>query len=356
MAHPSSPSLRSDDEATPGTFWRFLGAPMAGNASFLAGFLYWLAVAFKWFLRLLLVLLAVGVVLGIGALIFGSLPLHNIWRGGKSRTSRDQDGPVDTEVVGLDFLATEHDLEQDLASDSADDRALPPPTSVHGDSYSIKGDKSPPRYTSAPDAVATDNKTSTTSPAFQRCLRICPHETMSFERLQRIAKLPNFHRPEKKIDGLTCKFQQHMRGHLDREEGDSTNCQPIRNRQDQGPLTRVSGLGTPQKCDSVETLRSYLAPANIWLCKHKQIVDRDILDLIYEILNPCGKLADPINRYVAEETGIECDRCDTNIHVVKGIGHSSVESRCQIMSQSSREVKDQVSDEGPGLAETMMVT
>ena len=237
----------------------------------------------------------------------------------------------------------------------ADDRALPPPTSVHGDSYSIKGDKSPPRYTSAPDAVATDNKTSTTSPAFQRCLRICPHETMSFERLQRIAKLPNFHRPEKKIDGLTCKFQQHMRGHLDREEGDSTNCQPIRNRQDQGPLTRVSGfahicysspdkclyllfswvlwcrLGTPQKCDSVETLRSYLAPANIWLCKHKQIVDRDILDLIYEILNPCGKLADPINRYVAEETGIECDRCDTNIHVVKGIGHSSVESRCQVI-------------------------
>ena len=94
---------------------------MAGNASFLAGFLYWLAVAFKWFLRLLLVLLAVGVVLGIGALIFGSLPLHNIWRGGKSRTSRDQDGPVDTEVVGLDFLATEHDLEQDLASDSGEE-------------------------------------------------------------------------------------------------------------------------------------------------------------------------------------------------------------------------------------------
>lgn len=91
---------------------------MAGNASFLAGFLFWLAVAFKWFLRLLLVLLAVGVVLGIGALIFGSLPLHNIWRGGKSRTARDRNGPVDTEIIGLNFLATEHDMEQDLISDS----------------------------------------------------------------------------------------------------------------------------------------------------------------------------------------------------------------------------------------------
>lgn len=94
---------------------------MAGNASFLAGFLYWLAVAFKWFLRLLLVLLAVGVVLGIGALIFGSLPLHNIWRGGKSKVSTDRDGPADTEMVGLDFLATEHHLEQDLVSDSGEE-------------------------------------------------------------------------------------------------------------------------------------------------------------------------------------------------------------------------------------------
>lgn len=122
MAHHSSLALRVDnDDATPSTFWGFLGAPMLGNASFIAVFLHWLAIAFKWFLRLLLVLLAVGVVLGTGALIFGSLPLRNICRGGKSKTSTDRDGPSDTEMVGLEFLPAEYDPEVDLVSDSGEE-------------------------------------------------------------------------------------------------------------------------------------------------------------------------------------------------------------------------------------------
>lgn len=122
MAAPSLLALRVDnDDSTPSTFWGILGAPMAGNASLLAVSLHWLAIAFKWFLRLLLVLLAIGVVLGTGALIFGSLPLRNICRGGKPKTFADRDGPSDTEMVGLDFVAAEYDPQVDLVSDSGEE-------------------------------------------------------------------------------------------------------------------------------------------------------------------------------------------------------------------------------------------
>lgn len=124
MAAPSLSSLKSVDEDPPSTtsFWGFLSATMAGNASFLATFLHGLAIAFKWFLRLLLLLLAMGVMLGLGALIFKSLPLHYICRGGKSNSSTaDRDGQLDTEMVGLEFLAAEYDPEQDLFSDSGEE-------------------------------------------------------------------------------------------------------------------------------------------------------------------------------------------------------------------------------------------
>ncbi|KAL9073992.1 MAG: hypothetical protein Q9161_002614 [Pseudevernia consocians] len=110
MTAPSLPPLKSDnDDATRSTFWSFLGAPMVGNASFIAGFLHWLAIAFRWFLRIILFLLAVGVVLGIGALIFESLPFRHFRRGGKLRNSTDGDAPPDANLVELEFVAADYD-------------------------------------------------------------------------------------------------------------------------------------------------------------------------------------------------------------------------------------------------------
>ena len=94
---------------------------MAGNASVAAGFMHWLAIAFKWFLRLLLLLLAIGVVLGLGSLIFGSLPFHII-RGGKSKPATDDGNTAaSAELVELEFLAAEHDVGDGLISDDDDD-------------------------------------------------------------------------------------------------------------------------------------------------------------------------------------------------------------------------------------------
>lgn len=90
------------------------------------------------------------------------------------------------------------------------------------------------------------------------------------------------------------------------------------------------GVGECQKCDTVETLRGYLGPANIWLCGHKQLVDWDILELVFGIVNPHGKLADPIDRYVAKETGILCDRCETKVSVSKDVEGEEEKFSCHV--------------------------
>lgn len=108
------------NNTTPSTLWDFLGAPIAGNASFIGGCLYWLAIAFRWFLRLLLLLLAAGIVLGIGALVYGSLPLRNFRRGCKSNSSIDENAVLDANVVELEFLAADFDQEDGYISDSDD--------------------------------------------------------------------------------------------------------------------------------------------------------------------------------------------------------------------------------------------
>ena len=122
MTPSSLPSLETEPkDAAPSTLWSFLGAPIAGNASFIGGFLYWLAIAFRWFLRLLLVLLAAGIVLGIGALIYGSLPLRHNRRGCKSNPPGNDHAVPDANLVELEFLAADFDQEDGCLSDSDDE-------------------------------------------------------------------------------------------------------------------------------------------------------------------------------------------------------------------------------------------
>ena len=116
MPAPSQkPDIHDDFSAN---FFAFLGAPMAGNASSIAVFVHWLATAFNWFLRLLLLLLGLGVLLGIGALIFGSLPFHKRRRGGELKTFAEGDVPPDVNSVELEFLTGDYDPEDISTSDS----------------------------------------------------------------------------------------------------------------------------------------------------------------------------------------------------------------------------------------------
>ena len=122
MAASSFPSQKLDNNDTaPSTIWNLLGAPVAGNVSFLAGFLHWLAIAFKWFLNLILLLLAAGVVLGTGALIFGSLKAQSIRHSGKSKATVEEDAPLGGELIELDLMAANYELEDGFTSESDDD-------------------------------------------------------------------------------------------------------------------------------------------------------------------------------------------------------------------------------------------
>lgn len=125
-----------------------------------------------------------------------------------------------------------------------DGRALLLPDS-HNDSNDANANESPPPYNSSREAVVTDKRASPTSPSSLGRLQICPHETLSFERLQRIAKLPNFRQHGRAIDALKGSPQQHIRGRFERKDSkeDGNIREVLPNPQDKNPLIQVNGHG-----------------------------------------------------------------------------------------------------------------
>ena len=122
MTYPSPTAPNPENHnTTSSTIWTFLSAPIAGNASFFAGFLHWLAIAFKWFLNLILLVLAIGVMFGIGALIYGSLPSRSNSRGSESKGSGGRDAGLDMGLVELDFQGVQYDGDDTCASGSDDE-------------------------------------------------------------------------------------------------------------------------------------------------------------------------------------------------------------------------------------------
>ena len=85
---------------------------------------------------------------------------------------------------------------------------------------------------------------------------------------------------------------------------------------------------TQSNCDSVDSFRAKLERANIELCAHKRNTDADVLATLFGMVSPEGELADLIDRYIAEEAGIRCGRCDTKILIGKG------EHTCQRLGKS----------------------
>ena len=68
----------------------------------------------------------------------------------------------------------------------------------------------------------------------------------------------------------------------------------------------------------MDSILVILERANIELCEHQRITDADVLAILFGMMNPEGEFADPIGRYSAEEAGMRCGRCDTEILIGKG--------------------------------------
>ena len=200
----------------------------------------------------------------------------------------------------------------------------------------------PPPYTDDKNGGLFGNEKSSTASGQERSVHICPHETLSFDRLERIANLPNFKTNGKKIDVLTPASDHHHRGHDKDTKEPQDSCKPLGYNIDSfigslkgfGTYAWKSSGSTPGillsfhwemrclestsfKCDSPTELQEFLDKTNIWLCPHKKISDIAIVKGIYGIVNPLGKPVDPIDRYMAKEVGNDCEHCGTKIKVYK---------------------------------------
>ncbi len=199
----------------------------------------------------------------------------------------------------------------------------------------------PPPYTDAPNTAFNTEKLSVRNPS-SSFVQICPHETLSFERLATIADLPNIKTNGKKIDALRPDPDQHHRGHDKDTKEPQDSCKPLGYKVD-SYIGSLKGFGTyrwkkdahvpgivlsyhwemrclvPDKVkgSSSTELQEFLEKTNIQLCPHKNISDMEIVNVIYGIVNPNGKPADPIDRYLAKEVGHDCGICGTKIKVYK---------------------------------------
>ena len=135
MIVPSSlpSSYKNDGNQSTNTLFASLLLSPKENISFITASLHWFAILSRWFLNLLLILLGIGVVLGVGYLIFGSfVPVGFLSRmrmcgdGGfkndEVAATADRGLPPSTELVELGLMISGDGLEGcGVLSDSDDD-------------------------------------------------------------------------------------------------------------------------------------------------------------------------------------------------------------------------------------------
>ena len=160
------------------------------------------------------------------------------------------------------------------------------------------------------------------------CVQICPHETLSFERMKRIVCLPHFKYSRDKIGALT-KIPGHH--HVSSAEG-TYRCTPYPKAF--GSL-KAKGfykyqLGYEGSYDGlvlcvdwtmnfdkhmdlaggcVSDLQRFLDPLDIQLCRHTKIGDARIASKLYGFCNPSRAAGDPVEAYEEVHRSRRTDRC-----------------------------------------------
>ena len=194
-------------------------------------------------------------------------------------------------------------------------------------------------------------------PLNDKRIQICPHETLCFERMQRILSLPGFKESYKGIEALGSTVVPH---HGRSSTFGTRECKP---EYDDGGrfwgqdfrLQYISGYGaksglklsnrwclflgnvSEQHCTMVR-LQGYMDRFDIWLCPHRKISDPWVVKAISEVAFPRGALLDewvmndghdnhsPLRsdcahcRTVVEVTGSKFFANFPNIHVERFLG------------------------------------
>lgn len=200
---------------------------------------------------------------------------------------------------------------------------------VFGDWATSTVEDLPPPYVDSPE-----NKTqfqdeiypSPPPPFASPRLQCCPHETLSFERVQEIANSLAIRNTGEAIDVLTPSYHEH-RSQIDPIAKDAKHvCETSPSLLKGSGTFALEGSNTPShtpgvvlrfhwdlafisgirgQVESAAELQYFLGADDIWLCPHKQINDSDIINAIY------GFVKRPSGREIATS----CSRCDTEINI-----------------------------------------
>ncbi|KAL2042040.1 hypothetical protein N7G274_005228 [Stereocaulon virgatum] len=157
-------------------------------------------------------------------------------------------------------------------------------------------------------------------------VQLCPHETLSFERMQRILNLPDFKESRKAIDALgATAVPQHTRRQQDSLRRCNLSCKgsylgtsgyvqlryvstEIHLGKD---LTGYSGLELSNSwtlypilftnpTSSKSSLKLTLDKTGLSICPHHAVNDPAIVDLIHKVMHPGDLLMDPIDEWMAK--------------------------------------------------------
>ena len=159
------------------------------------------------------------------------------------------------------------------------------------------------------------------------CVQICPHETLSFERMKQIIHLPYFKYSGDKIGAFTNAPSPH---HISSKAGDHL-CKPYPRsfsslrangfyKYRRGFERDYDGLvlcvyWTMNLDDhtgfagSVSDLQRFLGTLQIRLCQHTMMDDLRIAARLYRFCNPSRRSRDPVESYEEVHCGRKTERC-----------------------------------------------
>ena len=178
-------------------------------------------------------------------------------------------------------------------------------------------------------------------------VQICPHETLSFERMKRIVNLPNFKSGRDKIGAFTNAPGRH---HVPSSSG-TYRCKPYPKgfsslkakgcyKYQRGWEGEYGGLvlyvdwsmNLGQHKDytgSVSVLQRFLKALDIHLCQHITMSDSTIAGELFRFCNPGSVEMDPVKAYEEAHRGRRahrCTRCHTTFETYQEEGE-----KCHIL-------------------------
>ncbi|CAF9927595.1 hypothetical protein IMSHALPRED_007248 [Imshaugia aleurites] len=211
------------------------------------------------------------------------------------------------------------------------------------DSQSDVAYDQPPAYIVKPLEDTTGITDHQSRPSREYYVRLCPHQTLSFERFNLIAKLPNIQHAECLNALIKLPNEDfHDKGGIRDDERVcffnlwdsyflSSYASHVSFRYKQNSdLGQAAGFELSAtwavtlrygmvRIVSKAIVQEYLANSNVWLCPHLRLSDGWVASAVFGAFRPIERYDDPIEQYQAAQSGegdiLRCGDCKTQVKV-----------------------------------------